>query len=1155
MQARFGILGPLEVTADGRTTRLGGARPRRLLAMLLLNAGQVVSADRLVDAVWDATPPASADVTLRTHVASLRRHLDTLDAGDLLVTRSPGYLLDITPGQVDAGRFADLVAQGRAALARGEAEEGAARLRTALGLWRGDVLEDLDRPRFADADAARLEELRLAALEARVDADLSVGRHAEIIGELEGLTARHPFRERFWGQLMLALYRSGRQAEALAAFQSARRELDEQLGLEPGGELSALQSAILQHDPGLVGPDRTAPPAAASVRPSAPPAVFDVARRVPLIGRENELALLETTWDAVRSGGRRIALVSGEAGIGKTRLVAELAARASEQGATVLAGHGDQAVLAPYQPVVDALQHDPRVAEVLAQAPDTVRAAFDRLVAGVTEPSPSAPPPATGEQAAQQAFLAAVTALFARLSERSPTVVVIEDAERIDRASARLLNHLAHRLPPRTLLLLCFRDPPGSRHLPLLELVADLESRGLADRLTLAPLTHAELAALVSTWTGAEAPATLVQTVWEATGGNPFFAGEVVRDLATRDAADVDAQQLPVPTAVRDVLRQRLRTLSPAAQDLVGCAAVLGREVDVELVARVTDQPLGAVTDALEEAADQGWLVAIEPTTRTRYLFRHLLMRQAVHEDLPAARRQQLHLRAAEVIGAGDEHGPADQVAIAVHLRAAGALVAGERAAEASLVAASATAAVYAWDEAISHAEAAVTMLARAGARPARQVEAALISAGLRLRSGIGLEQALRHLEQALDHYRAAGDETAVALVHGQLGQALAYHHTVMDIPAALEHLRAADAVPVQGEPAVARQTALALAAMFALRIDEGCEAAARATEVATGLGRQDLVTRVRATEAVLELGRGRVSQARDLLTEAWDHAQRVGDPHLAWEVVMSGALLHNIYLLDPVEAQAWCRSGLAQGRFDALPLAHLTITDHLAYALASMGEVAAARDLATTLPTDALTRRLLLRIDGDLEAAEQAWAAAVDHDLDHGDRMNAVLNASWLAEAQWPRSPGRAVATLRRALAIAAEGPQIPTELMVRAELARRLVAFGSTDEASDHLARCDDILARGEDWRGRVGHVEVARGAVAAATGRRELADAAHDDAVRIFTHLRLPWRRADALLAWAHHLDVLGCEGDADAKRRAARELVAELDATRFAPATSG
>lgn len=1144
MHARFGILGPLEVTVEGRAARLGGVRPRRLLAMLLLRPGQVVSTDGLIDAVWDDRPPASADVTLRTHIASLRRSLATFDAGHLLVTRTPGYLLDITAEQVDARRFEDLAEQGRAALAQGDATLAAARLRTALALWRGDVLEDLDRPRFADAVTTRLEELRLTTLESRVDADLAAGRHADVIGELEARTRAHPFRERLWGQLMLALYRSERQADALATYQAARQALEEELGLEPGGELAALQTAILQHDPALDLRERPASRGTPAVHSGAPPAIFDVARRVPLVGRQRELDELTALWDAVRVGGRRVALVAGEAGIGKTRLVAEVAARASEQGAAVLAGHCDQAALAAYQPVLDALQHDALVAEVLAAAPATVREAFDRLVAGVADPPAAATSSGQGDQVAQRAFLDAVAALFTGLSERAPTLVVIEDAEHIDRASARLLRHLAYRLPPRTLLVLCLRDPPGSRHLPLLELLADLGSRGLADRVTLEPLPRSDLASLVSTWTGADAPAALVRALWDATGGNPFFAGEIVRDLASRDEVGLVAGSLRVPTAVRDVLRQRRRTLSPAAQDLVGCAAVLGREVDAGLVARVTDQPVERVAHALDEAAEAGWLVAVERGTGTWYVFRHLLMRQAVHEDLPATRRQQLHRNAADVIEADGGSGPADRVAIAVHLRAAGSLVDVERTAEASLAAATATAALYAWDEAISHAEAAVTMLERVSAPPARQGLAARTAAEIRLRSSIGLDAALTHLEHALSQYRAAGDEASVALVHSRMGHALAYHHTVMDIPAALDHLRAAEAVPMEGAAEAERHAVLALAAMFALRSDEGATAAARAVELATGLERPDLVTRVQPTQAVLEFGRGRIARAGGLLDEAWAGAQRSGDPSLTWEVAMGGALLHNVYLLDPVVAATWCRRGLSHDRFDSLPLAHESITDHLAVALATTGDMAGARELAATLPAETLTRRLLLRLDGDTAAAEHAWASALDHDLAHGDRMNAVLNACWLAEAQWQRDPAGALATLRRALEIAVSGPHIPTELMVRAELARRLVASGDVEVAADHLARCDDLLARGEDWRGRVGHVAMARGAVAAATGEHAAADAAYADATRLFTEPPLPWWRSEALLDWAHHLAAAQRPTEADAKRRDAHRILGAL-----------
>jgi DNA-binding SARP family transcriptional activator len=255
----FRLLGPLEVVEHDRLLALGGGRQRSLLAVLLLHANEVVSNDRLIDALWGQRPPPTAAKTVQVYVSRLRKRLGE----GRLVTRAPGYLLCVERSELDLGRFEQLLGEARKA----DPADAADLLRRALALWRGPALADLAYEPFVQNEIARLEELRWAALEQRIDADLACGRHGELVGELEGLVAEHPLREHLRYQLMLALYRSSRQAEALDAYRTARRELAEELGLEPGEELKRLEQAILKHDPRLdlaekeqPGPARETPP-------------------------------------------------------------------------------------------------------------------------------------------------------------------------------------------------------------------------------------------------------------------------------------------------------------------------------------------------------------------------------------------------------------------------------------------------------------------------------------------------------------------------------------------------------------------------------------------------------------------------------------------------------------------------------------------------------------------------------------------------------------------------------------------------------------------------------------------------------------------------------------------------------------------------------
>ncbi len=258
----FRILGPLEVVEAGRNVALGGLKQRAVLALLLLNANAVVPRGRLVDELWGGEPPKTAEATLRVFVSQLRKALPHDE--EIIQNRAPGYLVRLDPDTLDLTRFERLLAAGAQALERGEAETAARRLREGLALWRGEPLADFPYEPFAQAPAARLEAMRLGALELRIEADLRLARDVELVPELEGIRRAHPFRERFTGQLMLALYRSGRQADALRVYDETRRQLDAELGIEPSRTLQMLQRSILRQDITLnpVEPPAAAPAAA-----------------------------------------------------------------------------------------------------------------------------------------------------------------------------------------------------------------------------------------------------------------------------------------------------------------------------------------------------------------------------------------------------------------------------------------------------------------------------------------------------------------------------------------------------------------------------------------------------------------------------------------------------------------------------------------------------------------------------------------------------------------------------------------------------------------------------------------------------------------------------------------------------------------------------
>ena len=349
------LLGPVEASVEGRSIPLGGGKPRALLAMLALNAGSTVSTERLIGGLWGENPPASANKLVQVYVSQLRKALGSSADGAEIITRRHGYELRLGPDSIDAALFERLVASGAP--------------RDALRLWRGPPLDDVADEPFAGAEIRRLEELRLAALELAIEHDLEAGRHREVVGELEALIAAEPLRERLHALRMLALYRCGRQADALAAYREARAALVDAIGVEPGAELRRLHEAILRQDPSLE--------LAAAVE--LPP---ELVEGTPLAGRDADLEWLRELWRGAHGGVGRLVLVTGPPGIGKTRLAAALAGEVHRDRGAVLYASGagaPDAALAALARAGAAPRPTLLVLDDVDRAGEAVLAALDEL--------------------------------------------------------------------------------------------------------------------------------------------------------------------------------------------------------------------------------------------------------------------------------------------------------------------------------------------------------------------------------------------------------------------------------------------------------------------------------------------------------------------------------------------------------------------------------------------------------------------------------------------------------------------------------------------------------------------------------------------------------------------------------------------------------
>jgi DNA-binding SARP family transcriptional activator len=636
----FRILGPLEALDGGRVVRLGGARQRALLAVFLLHRGETLSTDRLIDELWGERPPATATKSVQVHVSRLRKALASGGGDTVIVTREHGYELRLDPERLDAHRFERLVAEGRNDLAAGRPKPAASALEGALSLWRGQPLADLAYEPFAQREAARLEELRLEALEALIDAKLELGAHAELVGRLRALIGEHPFRERLRAQLMLALYRCDRQADALQAYQDARLTLVEELGIEPSERLRDLERAILAQEPQLHL-------VAATPEPAAEP------QRGTFVGRERELAELVGGLDDAFAGRGRLFLLVGEPGIGKSRLAEELMADARARGASVLAGRCWEAGGAPaYWPWVQALRAYVREAE-----PEPLRAQLGDGAAYLAQllpelrallPDVGEPPPAESEGARFRLF--DVTSSFLVSAARArPLVIVLDDLHAADEPSLLLLQFVARQLGDSRLLIVgAYRDVDPTPADPLTTILMELAREPVTRILELAGLGEPDVARFLELAAPGATAAELAPALHAETEGNPLFVGEILRLLAAEHRLDEPAAgPLAIPQSVREVIGRRLRHLSYRCNELLVLAAVLGREFDLDALAHISGLDRDAILELLDEATDARVVTEV-PGALGRMRFAHALIRDAAYHGLARSRRVQLHRQVGE---------------------------------------------------------------------------------------------------------------------------------------------------------------------------------------------------------------------------------------------------------------------------------------------------------------------------------------------------------------------------------------------------------------------------------------------------------------------------------------------------------------------------
>ncbi|MFI7114217.1 BTAD domain-containing putative transcriptional regulator [Nonomuraea sp. NPDC050227] len=655
----FRVLGPVEAYEHDDELDLGGLRQRAVLARLLVARGQVVPVDTLLYDLWDDDAAKGAQSGLQVYISRLRRVLEPGrprgGPNRLLVTVASGYALRVAAEQVDALRFEQLVRAAGEHLEEGDPQSARGRLEKALGLWRGTPYSDFADQPWAEAEVNRLAELRLVARERHADTGLRLALHAETVPDLEALTTEHPLREEGWRLLALGLYRCGRQGDALAALRRARNMLADELGIDPGPALRKLESDILAQAPELelAAPPRPARPAPVTdtwpPRPAAAHVEPPPLEPEPFVGRDAELARLTTA--ASRTGRFQVAIVTGVAGAGKTTLLRQLDGRLGADGWITASGAcPDSSATPPGWAWVEILR---------SLIGTTGAGEYAQLLAPLLDDT--APDPDEDEVSGGFRLHRAVGGYLAGVARRAPVLLTLEDLHWADDQTLALLRALPSLLATSRVLLVvtCRESELDDRQSDVLAALARLEPL----RVGLSGLDPKAVAELVKATCVREIDEDAVESIVERTGGNPFFVRETVRLLDAEGAADrASATQVlsRVPSGVRDVLRRRISRLPAGAQQILLQAAVIGRDVDLDVLVTVAGDE-EAVIEAVEAALLAGLVTEPGPGLLR---FDHDLVRDTIYSDASRLRRTRLHAAVAAVI---EQRTSSDVAALAHH--------------------------------------------------------------------------------------------------------------------------------------------------------------------------------------------------------------------------------------------------------------------------------------------------------------------------------------------------------------------------------------------------------------------------------------------------------------------------------------------------------
>ncbi len=865
-------------------------------------------------------------------------------------------------------------------------------------------------------------------------------------------------------------------------------------------------------------------------------------RQTKFVGRGREMAELRAGLTDALAGRTQIFFLTGEAGIGKTRIASEIAAEAASRGMLAVWGRCCEGAGAPpYWPMSQVARaiigggFDP--ARLGAAAPEIAL-----LVRESTAVATGAPVEAK-EDAQQSRFrlFEAFASLVAGFAREHPLMVVLDDLHDADETSWLMLRFAAREIHDTPLMIVAtYRETEVRGSEAMVRVISDLYRSGR--QLPLTGLSEAEVAQVVAGGARCAPDGKFVSTLYQTTGGNPFFITEVMHAMNLSRAGNgaPGRAEFLVPESVRASIRGRLSALEAPVRAMLSVAAALGIQCEGAVLERVTRLAPEELLRVLDRAIAAGVLAADGPG---RYRFCHALIREVVYQDLDLSGRARLH---AEIVCVLEDLYRSETAMhldqIAYHAVAAAPGGSSDKAIQYAITAGEAAFSTFAYERAAHHWQTALTLAEHGPAAPQRLARILERLGDAYSITEFDHPRGIECVERAARIYESAAMPIEAAHMHARLGLMFSRRSPAMNIPRAMAQYRQAELVLRElpdSQSQIWLYTGLAQVAMQAQHTQEGLAASHRAMEIATHLGEEALWIRAAAHHADHMFHSGRLAEARALMDDAWHRADRLDNFDGAFETAWSGGY-HPLALWDPREGQRWFARELARPRMAQAIFQRRVLIQEMAFGFVFRGQLARAKELLAESPR-AVVEAFILLYEGDWERA----AALLDESRDAmraaGSRDGETVYAYFqglvcLAAGDLAGAEAMNQVTLLAAI----EGPHIPYALNAHAQAALIAILRGRPDGARSHLARCREIIAGGEDFRGLFGRVALAEGMAAAAEGNHDAAERQFTSALEIFRSYDLPWDLAQTHHLWGSALLAAGALSRASEQFDAAQEI---------------